>query len=140
MTHFVTDSVTDVTDTVLLSLQKSGFSLAIVGESLRVNPRSRITDEVRALVRANKAGLFALLNKQSGMRRKVIFCRDCEHHLPMPKIARLHGTPLEAPGGCRLARTTPDSWPPIYPFTGWFCEGWMPLEHFGRNEPCAKTV
>ena len=56
--------------------------------------------------------------------RRIIFCRDCCHYIATVPIPRPHGVPREAPGGCRQGRTTPDSWPPIYPFTGWCCAGW----------------
>lgn len=56
--------------------------------------------------------------------RRVIFCRDCRHYLPSPALHRSHGEPLPMPGGCLLGRTTPDSWPPVYPFTGHLCTAW----------------
>ena len=56
--------------------------------------------------------------------RRAIFCSDCAHYLPSPALYRSHGEPLSMPGGCLLGRTTPDAWPPIYPFTGWLCAGW----------------
>lgn len=57
-------------------------------------------------------------------RRRVIFCRDCRHYLPSPALHRPHGEPLPMPGGCTQDRTSPDSWPPIYPFTGHLCAAW----------------
>jgi hypothetical protein len=29
------------------------------------------------------------------------------------------------PNGCALGLTQPDSKPPIYPFTGWYCDSWV---------------
>ena len=60
--------------------------------------------------------------------RRIIFCRDCRHYIAVPPVHQPHGAPREAPGGCRQGHTTPDSWPPIYPFTGWFCGDWVASE------------
>ena len=68
--------------------------------------------------------------RQISTSRRVIFCRDCAHYLPSPPIHRPHGVPREAPGGCRQDRTRPDSWPPIFPFTGWLCDGWAATEAY----------
>jgi hypothetical protein len=55
--------------------------------------------------------------------RPVIFCRDCASYVATASIWRAHGEPMEVPGGCTIGLTTPDAWPPIYPFTGWHCSG-----------------
>lgn len=104
-------------------LIETGFSLSVVGESLRVEPRARLTDELRSLIRANKDSLVARLAKKP-FTRQVIFCGDCAHHIPQPSVIRLNGVPRESPNGCRQGKTSPDAWPPIYPFTGWLCTGW----------------
>ena len=62
--------------------------------------------------------------------RRVVFCRDCCHYIAAPPVHRPHGTPREAPGGCRQGRTRPDSWPSIYPFTGWLCDAWAATEAY----------
>ena len=45
-------------------------------------------------------------------------------NIPSRPIPRPHGADLPAPGGCRQDRTSSDSWPPIYPFTGHLCAAW----------------
>ena len=68
--------------------------------------------------------------RQNSVARQVTFCRDCCHYIAAPPVHRPHGAPREAPGGCRQGRTTPDSWPPIYPFTGWLCDAWAATEAY----------
>lgn len=56
--------------------------------------------------------------------RRVVQCRDCAQYIPSPPIRRASGVVWEMPGGCAEGRTHPEARPPIYPFTGWYCDGW----------------
>lgn len=88
-------------------------------------PAGRLTPELRRTLSENKAAILALLGADLPTARRTVYCRDCIHHLPTRSIHRKSGAVWEMPGGCAQGRTSPDSKPPIYPFTGWYCDGWM---------------
>ncbi|MBF0604831.1 MAG: hypothetical protein HQL07_14205 [Nitrospirae bacterium] len=48
---------------ILKALNDSGLILSLVGESIRVAPPQKLTDEFRAMIREHKAALVALLRK-----------------------------------------------------------------------------
>lgn len=87
------------------------------------HPPSKNTELVARFV-VDEDGKLRPRIKVAQPHRRVIFCRDCRHYIPSPPIPRPHGADLPAPGGCTQGRTTPHSWPPIFPFTGWLCAGW----------------
>lgn len=41
------------------------------------------------------------------------------------KVSRTSGAVWPMPGGCTLGRAAATNRPPIYPFTGWYCDGWI---------------
>ena len=63
------------------------------------------------------------LDRQSAERcaHAIIFCKDCQHHIAQPDTVSKSGSIHAAPSGCTLGLITPESWPPIYAFTGWRC-------------------
>ena len=87
------------------------------------HPPSKNTELV-ALFFLDEQGMLQPRIKAEQPHRRVIFCRDCRHYLPSPALHRSHGEPLPMPGACLLGLTTPDSWPPIFPFTGHLCTAW----------------
>lgn len=102
-----------------------GIMLTGVGGKLRYEaPAGRLTPELRQALIAHKAAILDLLEAERLAKRRIVHCRDCEHHLPSPSIQRASGAVCETPGGCTQGRTSPDARPPIYPFTGWHCDGW----------------
>jgi hypothetical protein len=52
---------------VLATLQKAGVTLEAAGGSLVARPKVALTDELRALIRANKGGLLAELRADDGI-------------------------------------------------------------------------
>jgi hypothetical protein len=48
-------------DLLLCDLLSQGFHLSVVGNSLRIEPREKITDKHRAVIRQHKHSLLALL-------------------------------------------------------------------------------
>ena len=124
-------------------LAAAGISVAIEGEnSLVVEPASSLTDELRSMIREHKSLLLDYLSKREAHEERaaimefdahldrpaaeraahrLIFCRDCIHHLPSEDSVSRSGFRHAEPSGCRLSLITPNSWPPIYAFTGWCC-------------------
>ena len=128
---------------ILEHLAVAGISIAIEGDDkLVVSPASRLTDELRSMIREHKAGIIAaleayeeraaimefdgLLDRESAEQfaRAIVFCKDCVHHLPQPDVIRQNGYAHAVPSGCELALIAPNSWPPIYSFTGWYCHNY----------------
>ena len=64
-----------------------------------------------------------LLDRESAEQcaHAIVFCKDCLHHIPQPDSVSRSGNTHATPSGCKLGLVTPDSWPPIYSFTGWGC-------------------
>ena len=58
----------------------------------------------------------------------IVFCHDCQHHMLQPDSPSRSGNTQATPSGCELGLIAPDSWPPIYSFTGWFCGDWVASE------------
>ena len=63
------------------------------------------------------------LDRESAERcaHAIVFCKDCAHHISQPAIVSQSGYAHATPSGCKLGLIAPDSWPPIYSFTGWCC-------------------
>ena len=82
-------------------------------------PPDRETYEERAAI----IEFDGLLDRKSAERcaHAIVFCRDCQHYIPQPEIIARSGYAHATPSGCKLGLTAPDSWPPIYSFTGWCC-------------------
>ena len=55
----------------------------------------------------------------------IVFCKDCQHHIPRPDSISRSGHAHATPSGCKLGLIAPDSWPPIYSFTGWCCSRYL---------------
>lgn len=89
-------------------------------------PAGRLTPQLREALVANKAAILDLLEAERLAVRRIVQCCDCVHYLPSPPIHRANGAVWEVPGGCAQGRTSPDRRPLIYPFTGWYCDGWRP--------------
>ena len=89
-------------------------------------PAGLLTPELRQALFAHKAAILDLLEAERLAARRIVFCCDCAHHVPSPPMHRVGRAAWEMPGGCTQGRTSPDSKPPIYPFTGWYCDGWAP--------------
>ena len=124
-------------------LAVAGISIAIKGDDkLVASPASRLTDELRSMIRANKSELLTLLAKMEdftersaimeidgGLERPaadiaahaIVFCRDCVRHIPQPDTVSRSGFSHATPAGCELGLIRPQSRPPIYSFTGWCC-------------------
>lgn len=110
---------------VLAQARALGIVLTGGGGKLRYEaPAGRFTRELRQELVAHKAAILALLEAEQPAARRIVRCRDCEHYLPSPPVHRASGAVWEMPGGCTQGRTSPDSKPPIYPCTGWYCDGW----------------
>jgi len=63
-------------DDLLCDLKAQGLHLSVHGDILRVEPRERITDQVRAIIRQHKPALLAALTAKS----TAIRCMDCRAH------------------------------------------------------------
>ena len=87
-------------------------------------PAGRLTPEFRQALTAHKAAILDLLDAERHAARRIVYCRDCAHHIPFPRIYRAGGAVWEMPGGCTQGYTFPDCKPPVYPCTGWYCDGW----------------
>jgi hypothetical protein len=86
-------------------------SAASIGSNGSAPPRPRHDSE-------------ATLEVERLATRRIVQCRGCAHYIPSPPIQRASGAVWETPGGCTKGKTSPDARPPIYPFTGWHCDGW----------------
>jgi hypothetical protein len=53
-------------------LRSAGLTLTASGSTLLVEPRSGLTDELRALIRANKSAILEALTAEASERRKAI--------------------------------------------------------------------
>ena len=127
---------------IIQRLAKDGISLCINSDGLRAEPRANLTDEFRGLIRGGKASLLDYLAKQEALSERaaiiefdglldrksaercahaIVFCRDCQHYIPQPDTVSRSGFSHATPSGCELGLIAPDSWPPIYSFTGWCC-------------------
>lgn len=110
---------------MLEQVRALGVVLSGVGGKLRYEaPAGRLTPELRESLAAHKAAILDLLEAERVAARRIVHCRDCEHYIPSSPIYRASGAVWEMPGGCTQNRTSPDSKPPIYPCTGWYCDGW----------------
>lgn len=104
-----------------------GIVLSGSGDKLRYEaPAGCLTPELRQALVAHKAAILDMLEAERQAARRIVQCRDCAHYLPCPPIHRASGVVWEMPGGCARGRTSPDSKPPRYPFTGWYCDEWKP--------------
>lgn len=111
---------------VLEQARALGIVLSGCGGRLRYEaPVGRLTPELRQALIAHKAAILDLLEVERLRSRRIVHCGDCVHHIAAPSIYRPSGSVWEMPGGCAIGRTSPDARPPIYPFTGWFCDGWV---------------
>ena len=118
-------------DDVKLALSPTG-TIKATGEGKAVN-------RWISMIREYKTGIIAVLEAyderaaiiefDGQLERKaaeqcahaIVFCRDCQHHIPQPEIIARSGYAHATPSGCKLGIVAPDSWPPIYSFTGWCC-------------------
>lgn len=96
-----------------------------VGKLRYEAPAGRLTPELRQALAAHKAAILDLLEAERVAARRIVHCYDCAHYIPSAPIRRTSGAVWEMPGGCAQRRTSPESKPPIYPFTGWYCDGWI---------------
>ena len=104
-----------------------GIALSAGAGKLRYEaPTGVLTPELRTALFENKAAILDLLEAERLAARRIVQCGDCAHFIPSPPVNRANGAVWEMPGGCTDGRTTPDRRPPIYPFTGWYCDGWAP--------------
>lgn len=110
---------------VLQQARALGILLCGSGGKLRYEaPAGLLTPELRQALIAHKAAILDLLEAEQLAARRIVHCRDCAHYIPSPPIHRASGAVWEMPGGCAQGRTFSDSEPPIYPCTGWYCDGW----------------
>ena len=111
---------------VLEEARALGIVLAGSGGRLRYEaPAGRLTQELRQALVAHKAAILDLLDAERQAVRRIVQCRDCGHYIPSPPIYRASGAIWGMPGGCAKSRTSPYRRPPIYPCTGWYCDGWV---------------
>lgn len=112
---------------VLAEARAQGIVLSGFAGKLRyAAPVGRLTPELRESLTLYKAEILTLLEVEQHTARRIVFCCDCEHYVPSAPIHRASGAIWEMPGDCTLGRTSSDKRPPIYPFTGWDCDGWSP--------------
>lgn len=107
--------------------QARALGIILSGESGKLRfeaPAGRLTEELREWLTVNKAEILDLLEVERFANRRIVRCADCKHFLPSPPIYRAHGGVWETPGGCVENRTSPAKHPPIYPCSGWYCDGW----------------
>jgi len=110
---------------VLEQARALGVVLSGDGGKLRYEaPAGSLTPELRRSLAAHKAAILDILEAERLAARRIVQCRDCEHYIPSPPVHRASGAVWEMPGGCTQGRTSPDNRPPIYPCTGWYCDGW----------------
>ena len=112
---------------VLEEARSRGIVLSGCGSKLRYEaPAGRLTPELREALIVQKTAILDLLEAERTDARRLISCRDCAHYIASPPVHRASGAIWEMPGGCSGGRTFSDRRPPIYPFTGWYCDGWKP--------------
>jgi tubulysin polyketide synthase-like protein len=112
---------------MLAQARSLGIVLFSGGGKLRYEaPAGRLTPELRAALSAHRAPILDILEAERLAARRIVHCRDCARYIPSPPILRSSRAIWEMPGGCSHGWTSPDKRPPIYPFTGWYCEGWAP--------------
>ena len=87
-------------------------------------PAGRMTPQLLKALAAHKAAILDLLEAERLAARRIVYCRDCADYIPSAPVRRSGGAVWEMPGGCAQGRTSPDRRPPIYPCTGWYCDGW----------------
>lgn len=110
---------------VLEQVRALGIVLSSGGGKLCYEaPAGRLTPELREALAENKAAILDILGAEQLAARRIVRCRDCQHYIPSKPIHRASGAVWEMPGGCAQGRTSPESRPPIYPFTGCHCSGW----------------
>lgn len=110
---------------VLEQARALGVVLSGSGGKLRYEaPAGSLTLDLRVSLVANKVAILDILEAERLAARRIVQCRDCEHYTPAPPVHRASGAVWEMPGGCAQGRTSPDARPPIYPCTGWYCDGW----------------
>jgi hypothetical protein len=96
----------------------------VAGKLCYEAPKGRLTQELRQALVAHKTAILELLTSEQRTQRQTVQCRDCAHYVPVPPIQRASGAAWEMPGDCSQGRTSPETRPPIYPCTGWYCDGW----------------
>ena len=102
-----------------------GIVLSGVAGKLRYEaPVGRLTQELRQALTVNKMAILDILEAERLIARHIVYCGDCAHYIPSPPVYRASGAVWKMPGGCTQGRTAPDARPPIYPFTGWYCDRW----------------
>ena len=97
---------------ILHTLTDQGFTLAVEGDLLTVNPSSRLTDAMRAEIRAHKPALVALLTQATNdtdpeVRRDILTGYGFDPDFQYPDSGRRtcrECTNLAADTGCRAAR------------------------------------
>ena len=94
------------------------IAIAKPAESKKAHGRKEVYEERAAILQYD-----AHLDRPAAERAShhLVFCRDCVHHLPQPTVVSRSGFPHATPSGCKLGLITPDSWPPVYRFSGWCC-------------------
>jgi hypothetical protein len=89
-------------------------------------PPGVLSGQMRQALTEMKPEILDLLQAERISSRRIVTCRECENYISMPAMHRASWGALEMPGGCTEGRTSPDSRPPIFPFTGWYCDAWIP--------------
>jgi hypothetical protein len=82
---------------LVADLARRGFALARAGDGIRVCPASALTDDLRQVIRDNKAALLALLRRACPTCRRPLDerqrCWPCRDRL-CERCGRLTGTPF----------------------------------------------
>ena len=107
--------------------QTRALGIVLSGSAGRLRyeaPAGRLTQELRQALVVHKAAILDLLEAERVATRRIVQCFDCAHYLPSPPIQRASGAVWAMPAGCAQGRTCPEARPPIYPCTGWYCDGW----------------
>lgn len=111
---------------VLEEARCRGIVLSGCGGKLRYEaPAGRLTPDLRDALIVHKTAILHLLEAERTSARRVVFCRNCAHYIASLPVHRASGAIWEMPGGCAEGRTSHDRRPPIYPFTGWYCDGYV---------------
>lgn len=99
-------------------LRSAGLRLTAQGDTLLVEPRSALTDELRALIKAHKTEILEALAAEGVVGPGEVLCRECSHF-----DARTGAKP---DGWCRRYRE--ETWSSV-PFT---CLGYEPADEAER--------
>lgn len=111
---------------VLGYARSQGLDISYEGRRLLYSgPAGSMSNELRQALATHKPAILDLLEAERIASRRIVMCGECAKYISEPVVRRKSGVIWEIPGGCTEGRTSPQSHPPIYPSTGWYCDGWV---------------